>query len=200
MTQLPYAEPVDDPYAVLGVARSASTEDIRRAYVALARRTHPDIRHDDPDAAERMRRINEAWEILSDNNARAATDRYLRRQSNRSNSGTTPTEATPNPGSPPPSDAEHGSRHRHSYSFESDPSYRTFHGDDSAITGGELPTWMRLGAPAIFVLGIFAIVFGVLVGGFVLVRLGLMSIVGSAALFFLSPFVVLVRSRRGPYR
>ena len=44
----------DDPYAVLGVDRSASPEELHRAWVRLARRHHPD-RGGDPDA---MRRVN----------------------------------------------------------------------------------------------------------------------------------------------
>ena len=71
-------EPVDsreiDPYSVLGVHRRASRDDIRRAYLRLARRSHPDVRGGEPVAAERMRRINRAWELLSDPEARAAFD------------------------------------------------------------------------------------------------------------------------------
>ena len=59
---------------------------------------------------------------------------------------------------------------------------------------------MRLGAPLAFVLGIFAVILGVMAGGFVLVRLGLLALGLSVLLFMLSPFVVLVRSRGGPLR
>jgi curved DNA-binding protein CbpA len=69
-----------DPYAVLGVPEGASTEDVRRAYLRLARVHHPDFFIDaaaeERDAAEqRMRSINEAWAILSDPDRRRAFDR-----------------------------------------------------------------------------------------------------------------------------
>jgi DnaJ domain len=51
----------DSPYEVLGVPPSATAEEIRRAYLALARRHHPDA----GGSAEAMRRLNEAWSALS---------------------------------------------------------------------------------------------------------------------------------------
>lgn len=54
-----------DHYAVLGVERNASTETIRHAYRALARRLHPDV-CDDPDAAERFKLVTSAYNVLSD--------------------------------------------------------------------------------------------------------------------------------------
>ena len=61
-----------NPYAVLGVAPTASDAEIRRAYLALARRFHPDA---NPGAEDRMLAINEAWAILGDRARRAAWDR-----------------------------------------------------------------------------------------------------------------------------
>jgi curved DNA-binding protein CbpA len=54
-----------DPYATLGVERGASIARVRDAYRRLAKRHHPDVQ-DDAQADERMRRINQAWEMLSD--------------------------------------------------------------------------------------------------------------------------------------
>ncbi|MCY3616727.1 MAG: J domain-containing protein [Acidimicrobiaceae bacterium] len=176
-----------DPYAVLGVARDAPTDEIRQAYVALARRTHPDVRGDDPAAAEQMRRINLAWEMLSDADSRAAIDRRLSRP---------PQPKAPQSASPageraaPPTDDDIYAGH---YDRDDDL-------DDRPITEGNLPGWMRLGAPAAFVVGIFAVIFGVMAGGFVLLRLGLLLLGLSVLLFMLSPFVVLIRSRGGPLR
>jgi curved DNA-binding protein CbpA len=61
-----------NPYAVLGVDATATDADIRRAYVALARRFHPDA---NPAGEERMRAVNEAWAVLGDQERRAAWDR-----------------------------------------------------------------------------------------------------------------------------
>ncbi len=66
------------PYDALGVAPDAAPEDIRRAYLRLAREHHPDLQ-DDPRAQDRaqarMRDINAAWSVLGDPGRRAAYDR-----------------------------------------------------------------------------------------------------------------------------
>ncbi len=64
-----------DYYAVLGVSRDASSEEIRRAYRTLARRCHPDVAHDDPEAEEHFKQITQAYRILSDPDLRARYDR-----------------------------------------------------------------------------------------------------------------------------
>ena len=60
-----------DYFAVLGVPRNATTEDIKRAYREKARAYHPDI-NQSPDAADRFREIVEAYEVLSDEDQRKA--------------------------------------------------------------------------------------------------------------------------------
>lgn len=64
-----------DPYGVLGVARTATPDEIKRAYRKLAKRHHPDLNPGDPDAAERFKRIATAYELLSDPRTRASYDR-----------------------------------------------------------------------------------------------------------------------------
>jgi hypothetical protein len=64
-----------DPYAVLGVSRGATPLQVARAHRQLAKRHHPDLHEGATEAAERMRRINEAWAILSNPSARADYDR-----------------------------------------------------------------------------------------------------------------------------
>lgn len=66
--------PVMDPYAVLGVPRDASPLQVARARRRLAKRFHPDL-HPGQDVSESMRRVNEAWYILSSVARRAAYDR-----------------------------------------------------------------------------------------------------------------------------
>ena len=68
--------PTKDYYDVLGVARDASADEIKRAYRALARKHHPDVSHDKSDAEHRFKEINEAYEVLSDPNKRAQYDRF----------------------------------------------------------------------------------------------------------------------------
>jgi hypothetical protein len=65
-----------DYYEVLGVARGASEADIKKAFRALARRLHPDVNTDDPEAGERFREVAEAYEVLSSDESRALYDRY----------------------------------------------------------------------------------------------------------------------------
>jgi len=61
-----------DPYEVLGVPRTASTRQIRTAYLARARRAHPDlVGH---RGTEVMRLLNEAWGVLKDPDRRSALD------------------------------------------------------------------------------------------------------------------------------
>ena len=62
-----------DPYAVLGIPRDASAQEVQRAYRRLAKRYHPDL-HPDAQTSQQMRRVNEAWEILSSPARRARYD------------------------------------------------------------------------------------------------------------------------------
>jgi molecular chaperone DnaJ len=65
-----------DYYEVLGLSRDASEEDIKRAYRRLARKYHPDANPNDPEAEERFKELNEAYEVLSNPEARRAYDTY----------------------------------------------------------------------------------------------------------------------------
>jgi curved DNA-binding protein len=62
-----------DYYEVLGVARDAAADDIKKAYRKLARKYHPDVSKE-PDANARMKEVNEAYAALSDPEKRAAYD------------------------------------------------------------------------------------------------------------------------------
>ncbi len=65
-----------DYYETLGVGRSASAEDIKKAFRKLAMDFHPDRNPDDKRAAQKFREINEAHDVLKDTGKRAAYDRF----------------------------------------------------------------------------------------------------------------------------
>jgi curved DNA-binding protein len=67
---------VKDYYKTLGVSKSASQEDIKKAYRKLARKHHPDVNPGDQAAEDRFKDINEAYEVLSDPEKRKKYDQF----------------------------------------------------------------------------------------------------------------------------
>lgn len=65
-----------DYYQILGVSRNADEKEIKSAYRKLARKYHPDVNPGDKAAEEKFKQINEAYQVLSDPEKRAAYDRY----------------------------------------------------------------------------------------------------------------------------
>ena len=65
-----------DYYEILGVSRSATKEEIKKAYRKLAMKYHPDRNPGDKEAEEKFKLINEAYQVLSDDEKRAIYDRY----------------------------------------------------------------------------------------------------------------------------
>lgn len=63
-------------YDVLGVSKSASKDEIRKAYKKLARKYHPDVNPDDKEAAEKFKEIQEAYDVLGDPEKREKYDQY----------------------------------------------------------------------------------------------------------------------------
>ncbi len=66
----------EDYYAVLGVARNAKEPEIKKAYRRLARKNHPDVNPGDKSAEERFKKVQEAYDVLSDPKKRAIYDQY----------------------------------------------------------------------------------------------------------------------------
>ena len=66
----------EDLYQVLGVSRSADKDEIQKSYRKLARKFHPDMNPDDKSAQEKFKRIQEAYDVLSDDQKRSAYDQY----------------------------------------------------------------------------------------------------------------------------
>ena len=86
-------------YEVLGVAQSASQAEIKKAYLAAARKCHPDL-NPSKDATVEFQRLAEAYQVLSDETRRATYDRYLR----TGESGQTPSGGYQEPPDLDPSD------------------------------------------------------------------------------------------------
>jgi curved DNA-binding protein len=71
---------MNDYYATLEVPPTATAAEIRRAYRRLARKYHPDLNKQVPDNDQRIKRLNEAYAILSDPIKRAAYDSLRQKQ------------------------------------------------------------------------------------------------------------------------
>ena len=160
-------------YDVLGVPRDASPAEVRRAYLALARRHHPDRVG---GSHERMRALNEAWATLGDPQLRSSYDRSL--------APTTPRHATwsrPGPVGPEP-----------------EPEEVLDDLDDDRPIGGvvvRLPGWLAMLPPGSMVLAFVTILFGLVFRLPPVAAVGLMLAFLSAALFVLSPLMALAASR-----
>ncbi|MDO5784643.1 MAG: molecular chaperone DnaJ [Eubacteriales bacterium] len=65
-----------DYYEVLGVSKGATDDEIKKAYRKLAKKYHPDVNKDNPEAAEKFKEASEAYEILSDKEKRSRYDQF----------------------------------------------------------------------------------------------------------------------------
>src|SRR6202046_608960 len=65
-----------DYYQTLGVAKEANADDIRKAYRKLARKHHPDLNPGDKAAEDRFKKVQEAYDVLSDPKKKQMYDQY----------------------------------------------------------------------------------------------------------------------------
>lgn len=177
-------------YDVLGVGPSADDATLRRAYLALARRHHPDREGGD---AARMQAVNQAWATLGDPARRAQYDRSLRGLAARP-------AATPGPPTAPTVRA----------GYEPDPAYPAGDLPDDwedwdDVDADErpvrvtvaLPRWLRMVPAGTLGASGGAFLVGVILASEPLLALGLMLLVLSLMFFLSAPFVALLASRRG---
>lgn len=177
---------------------TANAAEIRRAYVAAARRHHPDF-HVNASPAERrkadveMRRVNAAWAVLSDPSAKSAYDRSLaeaRREAAVARDASTRRDSVRKA----PSGASASFRPLHPDDDGVDPRLL----DDTPFDGASPPPrWMVLLPVALVVGGAGVTLLGFLVSLRELVGAGLVLLALGTVAFLLAPFYVMAQNTRG---
>ena len=110
---------MDDLYSVLGVTKSATDDEIKKAYRKLAFKYHPDRNPGDKAAEEKFKKINAAYEVLGDKSKRNQYDRYGSTSSYDSSSSYSGYSNTYN---------GYGNTYRGGYSQQEDAFYQWFNG------------------------------------------------------------------------
>lgn len=176
-------------YEVLGVAPTAPTEDIRRAYLRLAREHHPDRHGTGPSgraeaAEERMRALNAAWDVLGDPGRRTDYDRTLARDLPGAGvpAGTSPVDL-------PSTDF----RPRFDHDEDDDDSWRYEPDEYDPRTG--LGRWLSVGPPLLVVAGLALLAASLVIGLRALAAAALLCLLLAAVLFLGAPMVAVFKSQ-----
>jgi hypothetical protein len=186
-----------DHYKTLGVIPSATTADLRAAYLKLARANHPD-RFDGHgrDAAQvRMQQINEAWNVLGVARKRREYDVKQQRPTSRQGSAPGSGSASHGPG-------QQRRGHAHFRPFDDGPIDRSeidIDLDSTPIVGSKgIPRWVTFLPVVLFVFGILTLGFGTMVDAPGVFALGIVSLVFGGVCFVMLPLVVMSRAERDP--
>jgi hypothetical protein len=169
-------------YDLLGVAVDAPTRDIRQAYVRLARHAHPDF-HPEADAGTRaaheaeIRRLNQAWAVLGDAEARRRYDESLGLGGPRPGAAARP---EPDPVFVPYDD--------------DDTDYAALLDDAPIGRGARLPRAAQLAPAVLLVAAVFGLSAGVVTNFGPLLGFGLVCLVLSGLSFVLAPALAVMRS------
>lgn len=179
-----------DYYAVLGVSSHATQQELRTAYLGLARANHPD-RFTGPaqrTAQAKMQSINEAWAVLGTAHERTAYDRK------REHDG---------PAAAPGSSSAHGPRRgrAHFRAFDEDElrDLSDVDLDPTPLHGSKpLPTWVRLAPVVLVPLAVLVFAFGIFVGATNIMAFGAMIFGVGVVSFLLVPLLVMSRAAKDP--
>lgn len=183
-------------YEVLGVRSDASTDEIRRAYLVLARTHHPDFHASSgagpvASAEEQMRRINLAWQVLGDDRDRAAYDRTIGLGGSSTVAG----------GPAAASNIQQPSTEFRPY-FEVDEDdddswrYEPDEGDPSTVP----PRALLMAAPALAAAGLALVAISLPTGIRALMVFGLMALGLSVLLFIGTPVIAMFRGQSAEER
>lgn len=180
-----------DYYAVLGVPPHATQQELRTAYLGLARTNHPDLFTGPAQrtAETKMQSINEAWSVLGVAHERTAYDSKREHQGEGPAAGTTQAKG-PRRG------------RTHFAAFDDEPISRLdVDLDPTPIRGSKpLPDWLRM-APVLFVvLAVPFFLFGMAVGASGIVALAMMMFVVGVVGFLLLPLLVMTRAAKDDKR
>lgn len=164
-------------YEVLGVAESAGPDELRQAYLAQARRHHPDRQSDARGRAaaeERMRDINAAWAVLRDPERRRRYDAERRDQA----------RATRRPNAP----------HAGFVPLDDDDIDYAELLDDTPLDGTHVPRWLQVLPAGLLAVGALAIVIGFISMIGSLLAFGTFVLVLAVLSFLAAPAVAVMRS------
>lgn len=180
-------------YEVLGVRSDASADEIRRAYLVLARTHHPDFHAAAgagrvASAEEQMRRINLAWQVLGDRSDRVAYDRSIGLHSDTGAGGVASNLQQPSTEFRPYFEVDEDDDD--SWRYEPD------EGDPSTAP----PRALLMAPPALGVLGLALLVFSLTTGLAPLSAIGLVCLGLSVVMFVFTPVVAMFRSQSAEER